>query len=68
MKSLQDFKDKLSKDCYGQTTKEAQNTGDCIQCKEPALPKCYSHAGRKEYQISGLCEICFDEITKEPAK
>jgi len=37
----------------------------CIQCKEPALPKCYSDAGRKEYRISGLCELCFDKIMGE---
>lgn len=66
MKNLQDFKDALSKECYGETTKDAQAKDICIQCKEPALPKCHSDAGRKEYQISGLCEVCFDEITKKP--
>jgi hypothetical protein len=65
MKTFQDFKDGLSRECYGETTAEAQEKGLCIQCKEPALSKCYSEAGRREYQISGLCEVCFDEITKE---
>jgi len=36
--------------------------GMCISCREPALPKCYSEAGRREYGISGLCEKCFDAI------
>jgi len=36
--------------------------GICINCFEPALPKCYSDAGRREYEISGFCEKCFDEL------
>lgn len=34
----------------------------CMYCKEPALEKCYSEDGIKEFYISGLCEKCFDEI------
>ena len=63
MSTLQEFKDNLARELYGQTAEDAKHSGLCIQCKEPALPKCYSEAGRKEYQISGLCEKCFDEIT-----
>jgi hypothetical protein len=66
MNDLQMFKDKLAKELYGQTANEAITSGLCIQCQEPALDKCYSDAGRAEYRISGLCERCFDEITKEP--
>jgi hypothetical protein len=62
MSDLQQFKDKLATDLYGQTANQSQSTGLCIQCKEPALPKCYSEAGKREYRISGLCEACFDEI------
>jgi hypothetical protein len=36
----------------------------CFSCKEPAFPKCYSEAGKREFYISGLCEECFDECTK----
>lgn len=60
--SLQDFKDKITKDLYGKTSKEAVNSGLCIQCNEPALEKCYSEAGKREFYISGLCEECFDKI------
>lgn len=60
--SLQKFKDDLSTDLYGMTTQQAIEKGICIQCKEEALSKCYSNAGRKEYYISGLCEKCFDKI------
>ena len=57
---LQELKDSMAKRLYGITTSEAQASGNCIQCKMPAIPRCYSEAGRREYQISGLCEICFD--------
>ncbi len=43
-----------------QTVAEAIEEGICIDCKEPAIPKCYSEAGLREYHISGLCETCFD--------
>ena len=36
----------------------------CIHCHRPAYEHCYSQAGRDEVGISGLCEECFDEITK----
>uniref|UniRef100_A0A6M3KYN1 Uncharacterized protein n=1 Tax=viral metagenome TaxID=1070528 RepID=A0A6M3KYN1_9ZZZZ len=62
---LQGFKDRLAIDLYGQTTAQATQTDLCIQCKEPALDKCYSDAGRSEYRISGLCEQCFDNIFEE---
>jgi hypothetical protein len=62
---LQDFKDRMARDLYKTTTEEAIKTGLCIQCKESALPNCYSAEGIREYRISGLCERCFDKITLE---
>ena len=47
------------------TVEEANKKGICLQCKEEAIPKCYSEAGKREFYISGLCELCFDNITKE---
>jgi hypothetical protein len=44
---------------------EALKNSVCICCGEPANPRIYSAAGLREYQISGLCEECFDEITAE---
>lgn len=64
-KGLQGFKDQMVKEIFGKTVSEANAEGLCIQCKEPALEKCYSSAGRREWQISGLCEECFDTITME---
>jgi hypothetical protein len=60
--NLKEFKDEVSKSMYKMSAKEAREQGVCIQCKEKALPKCYSEAGRKEYTISGLCEVCFDNM------
>ena len=70
MGTLQDLKDKVSKDLFGVTRDDALASGACIKCGEDALPKCYSAAGKKEFRISGLCELCFDEIcgTSKPDK
>lgn len=62
MKSLTEVKDNIAKDIFGETITDAQTEGICVNCKEPAVPKCYSEAGRREYKISGLCELCFDNI------
>ena len=64
-KEMQRTIDKISKEIFGISNTETVNTGLCIQCKEPALPKCYSEAGRKEFTISGMCEECFDNMFKE---
>ena len=56
------FKNDLSKIVFGTSYNSSQASGLCISCKEPALPNCYSEAGRKEFFISGLCEKCFDAM------
>jgi len=63
MNQLDKFKNDLAVNLYGMTTGEAISKGICINCKQ--IPVTYSEAGRREYFISGLCEPCFDEITKE---
>ena len=68
MKTLQQFKDSLSKEIFGKTVSEANSEGLCIQCHEPALENCYSEAGRREFKISGLCEKCFDAIFEGPSQ
>jgi hypothetical protein len=65
MNELEKFKNELSLEAHGITKAEAHSKGVCINCKEPAEPKCYSVAGRREYLISGMCEVCFDSLFKE---
>lgn len=59
---LTTFKENLAKDLFNMTMEEALSKGICLECREQALSKCYSKAGRKEYRISGICEKCFDKI------
>jgi len=63
--SLENFKNSFTKNLYGMTKAEAHASGICLQCQEPAIPKCYSNAGREEYRISGLCELCWNEMFGE---
>lgn len=44
----------------------AHVTGRCLRCEEFAQPRCYSPAGWKEFGISGVCEVCFDEMFADP--
>jgi hypothetical protein len=64
-KTLQEFKDNFAKTLFGMSKEEAIEKGICIGCKKPALANCHSDAGRREYQISGLCERCFDRVMGE---
>lgn len=59
------FADQLAKDECGITQTEAWEKGICVECKQPALANCYSDAGRREYQISAMCEKCFDALAEE---
>lgn len=59
---MKDFVDDFAKKVFGATRSENQEKGLCVSCGQEALSRCYSEAGRREYGISGLCELCFDEI------
>lgn len=61
---LQQFKRAMQDLAYGPKSQPKRDKGLCIDCGEPAIPKCYSAAGRKEYAISGLCEVCYDNMFK----
>lgn len=64
MKNLQEFKDEMARNAFGAAPSDIP--GHCIQCREGFSPSnVYSEAGWKETKISGLCERCFDEITKD---
>ena len=57
--NLTHLKNALAKVGYGMTVDEAHEKGICICCKNP--PTWYSEAGKREYQLSGMCEHCFDK-------
>ena len=63
--NLNDLKKTLAEEAGLLSKEEAHKTGVCVQCRQPALPKCYSDAGRREYNISGMCEQCFDSLFEE---
>jgi len=62
---LQKFKDELANQIFGSTKGEAHETQICINCKLPVINRIETDKGWREYAISGLCEPCFQEITKE---
>lgn len=62
---FQGFKDSIAKEAHGMTAAQAQKTGICIDCKQLALPKCHTDAGRREYRISAICEECWDAMFAE---
>ena len=69
--------DEFAKGVYGMTAAEAQEKALCICCKQPVFvlaadgtskynPELfYSPAGKKEWQISAVCEKCFDNMFDE---
>lgn len=42
-----------------------KSEGKCIQCGEVAAPRCITDAGKREFEISGFCEVCFDAMFEE---
>lgn len=58
-----DFLDELAKKAFGSTFSEAHEKGICISCQKP--PVCRNEEERREYDISGLCGPCWDEIFKD---
>lgn len=68
--------DRLAKEVYGMTIEAAHSRSICIRCQEPALviidgviqhsPELFfTEAGKKEWNISGMCEKCFDSLFDE---
>jgi hypothetical protein len=62
--NLEEFKKFLAVKAFGITLQEAWEKGICILCREPAIPRCYSDEGRKEYKLSGTCEACFKQAVQ----
>jgi hypothetical protein len=56
----QSFTDELATRVHGITKSVAHERKVCIMCK--MIPVFYTDLGKKEYQITGMCEKCFDEL------
>lgn len=63
--SLTSFGEEIAKQAFNRTKKEAHEKKICIYCGQPIEERIYSQAGEREYQISGMCEICFYEMFQE---
>ena len=63
---LEDFKDLSARITLGMTKTEAHTKQICIDCKLPIDGRLKTEAGAREYQISGICELCWDDMFKQP--
>ena len=57
---LSTFLDELYKSAFGGTRGEAEAERVCVVCHQH--PTFTTDAGRREYEISGVCEPCFDAM------
>ena len=58
-----DFVEQGYKAAFGETREQAQAKRLCVVCKQS--PTFTTEAGRREYEISGVCEPCFDRMFAE---
>jgi hypothetical protein len=59
-----DFVERGYREAFGETREDAKDKRVCVSCKQH--PTFTTEAGRREYEISGLCEPCFDRIALPP--
>ena len=68
--------EKLAEQCFRMSLREAHEKEICIDCKSRIRieigedetgenGQIYSDAGLREYERTGLCETCFDNITRD---
>ena len=55
-----DWLDSAYRAAFGKTRGEAKQERVCVICKQH--PTFSTEAGRREFDISGVCEPCFDEL------
>jgi len=41
---------------------ENKHAGNCVKCGLEAAPRCKTELDRKEFEISGFCGVCWEEI------
>ena len=69
-RSLDDIKNHLARQAFGETAGEALRQGHCVNCKQPhrftesdeGEGSTWTMAGRREIATSGICEHCFDDL------
>ena len=66
MKFTEHLKDILEED-YNIRPLTRNENGDviCYKCGRVAKEHCYTEAGLREVEISGLCEECFNKLFEE---
>ena len=60
---LMKFQDNLAIALFGETLQSAISKNICIACKSPVEPQDWGQLDIDEYNISGLCPTCFNDIT-----
>jgi len=63
-KGMTIFLDKISEGAFGIPRTEAIRRKMCVICKDP-ITEFRDNLSAKEYQISGLCQGCQDEVFGE---
>ena len=59
---MQKLKDNIAKAFHGITMTEALEKGICVDCRKPAEDTFKDSLSQREYQISGLCQVCQDSV------
>lgn len=57
---MQQFCDDVVELLFGPTPE-----GCCVFCKQPPKLETFTEAGKREWEISHICEPCFDQEFKE---
>lgn len=61
MDNLNEFKDNMARSLFGRTRTESQEKRICVMCGKEAK-QFKDVLSEKEYAISGICQICQDNI------
>ena len=59
---FQESFDAVTRQIFGKTVKEAQEQGKCITCGQVVHPEVYTEVARDEFEISGMCSDCQEEV------
>lgn len=66
MRLIEHLKDTLEESFkIRQFTRNENEDVICFQCGRIAKEHCYTEAGLREVEISGLCEECYDKLFEE---